>query len=331
MIITIKELVRKTILITGGAGYLATNIIRLLKDIDCNIIRLDRQEAFFTPVSGRAIVRDVLGDIRERDIWDKILIGVDIVLYLAAQTSVYVANENPHADLKINVLPMLNLLETCRQKKLCPIIIFSGTTTEVGLPLHQPVDETHSDNPITVYDIHKLMAESYLKYFIREGSVCGAILRLANVYGPGPRSSSADRGVLNMMVRRALNGDPLTIYGDGKFIRDYVYMEDVANAFIAAACHINKINGQHFIIGSGDGHTIADAVHLVAARVERKTVKRVQVTHVDPPTKLSPIETRNFVADTKRFTEATDWRASVSLEDGVDRTIDYYLLENKEM
>ena len=309
---------------TGGAGYLATNVIRLLQDIDCHIIRLDKPGVSFTPPAGVARFEDVGVDICDHAIWQQILKGIDIVFHFAAQTSVYVSDENPRADLNINVLPMLNMLETCRQKKFNPIIIFSGTATEVGLPLHLPVDETHPDNPITVYDMHKLVAENYLKHYIRSGFVSGSILRLANVYGPGPRSSSADRGVLNMMVRRALQGEELTIYGEGKFVRDYVYVEDVASAFLSAASKIDKANSQHFVIGRGDAYTISDAIHLVAERVKYKTGKLVHVTHIDPPVNLSPIENRNFIADTSRFTEATDWRAKVSLSEGIDRTIDYY-------
>ena len=155
----------------------------------------------------------------------------------------------------------------------------------------------------------------------------GAILRLANVYGPGPRSSSADRGVLNMMVRRGLSGEELTIYGDGNFMRDYIYVEDVASAFIMAASNMDQVNGQHFVIGSGDGHTIAEALRLVAASVERKTGRGVQVVHVEPPPTLSPIEKRSFVAATTRFTGATKWRAKVTLQEGIDRIIDDFVAQ----
>ena len=87
------------------------------------------------------------------------------------------------------------------------------------------------------------------------------------------------------------------------------------------------MNGQHFVIGSGQGHTIAEAINLVAERVEKKTGQRAPVIHVDPPASLSPIEARNFVADTSRFTRATGWEARVSLVEGIDRTIDFFLSE----
>ena len=201
--------------------------------------------------------------------------------------------------------------------------------TEAGIPTRLPVDETHPDTPITIYDLHKLMAESYLKYYSGQGIIQGAILRLANIYGPGPKSSSADRGVLNVMVRKALNGEPLTVYGKGDYLRDYVYVEDVARAFLMAGANIEPVNSQHFVIGSGQGCTLAEAFNLVAERVALKAGQPVPVTHVEPPTPQSPIEARNFVADTTRFWQATGWKARVSLTEGIDRTIDVFLSEGR--
>lgn len=315
----------KKIVVTGGAGYLASNIILLLKDVDCHVVRLGRNGANFAPISGVVKIQDVYADVRDGTIWGKVLADVDIIFHLASQTSVYAAQEDPNADLNINVRPMLAMLETCRKNKWHPTIVFAGTATEVGLPKGLPVNEDPKNDPITIYDIHKLMAESYLLHYAREGVVSGTTLRLANVYGPGPRSSSADRGILNMMIGRALKGKDLTIYGDGNFIRDYVYVQDVASAFLKAAKHIDQTNGKYFIIGSGVGHSIAEAIDLVAKRVERKTDWHANVVNVATPENLSPIESRNFVANTNSFMEAAGWKAEVLLMDGIDRTIDYYM------
>ncbi len=311
----------KRILVTGANGYLAANLIHLLKDINCTIVRLSRNSKLL-PINGIANIMDIIGDIHAKEIWEQALEDIDIVYHFAAQTSVYVANENPLADLQSNVLPMLNLLESCRSKGMQPIIIFSGTVTEVGIPESLPVNETHGDYPVTVYDIHKLMAENYLKYYSQQGIVQGTILRLANVYGPGPKSSSTDRGIINTMLRKALAGEPLTVYGKGDYLRDYVYVEDVISAFLRAAMHIGQLNGKHFVIGSGEGHTIAQAINLVADRVALKTGKRVSVKHIEPPFVQSAIEERNFIADTRQFTLITGWQTHYSFIEGIDQTLE---------
>ena len=323
---TLDNLAGKRILISGGAGYLGTSLVNLLKDVNCHIIRLARPGGTrLAPVNGVAQFEDVTGDVRKRATWERTLEGVDMVLHFAARTSAYAANENPLADLDGNVVPMLHLLETCRQQGWRPTVSFASTVTIVGIPTRLPVDETHPDNPITVYDLHKLMAERYLKYYSGQGTVRGVVLRLANVYGPGPKSSNAGRGVLNMMVRKALNGEPLTVYGKGDYLRDYVYVEDVVCAFLMAGANIERVNGQHFVIGSGQGHTLAEAFNLVAELVGLKTGQRVSVTHIEPPTPQSPIEARDFVADTTRLSQATGWQARVLLTEGIDRTIDAFL------
>ena len=315
---------KKTILISGGAGYLASAIIGLLQEADCTLIRLDRQEAFREPISGCAKVLDRVGDVSDPALWDDVLKGVDIVFHLAAQTSTYAANDDPVADRAFNVMPMLYLLESCRRQGVAPIVCFSSTVTIAGIPLRLPVDETHPDHPLTVYDLHKLMAEQYLRWYSEQGFVQGVILRLANVYGPGPASSRSDRGILNQMICRALAGEPLTIYGAGDLLRDYVYVEDVARAFLAAARHAAVLDSGRFVIGSGDGHTIAEAVGLIAAQAEARTGRRMIVEHIEPPLNLSPIEQRNFIGDSSRFIRATGWRAQHTLAEGINLTMEAF-------
>jgi nucleoside-diphosphate-sugar epimerase len=204
-------------------------------------------------------------------------------------------------------------------------VLLAGSVTQAGVTHAIPVNEAHDDRPATTYDRHKLMAEELVKRHVSLGRIRGASLRLANLYGPGPRSSGADRGVLNAMVRRAAAGEPLTIYGHGRFLRDYLHVGDAAAAFVAAAARIDAIDGRHFVVGSGVGCTIAEAFQLVAERAQAKTRHAVKVRHVEPRTPLSDLERRNFVADTTRFTQATGWRACRSLAEGIDETLEAFL------
>jgi UDP-glucose 4-epimerase len=314
----------KRLLITGSSGFLATNLINILKNTDCYIRRLSRHSSGPKPLNCTAHIEDSAGDISNRSVWEQALIGVDIIFHFAAQTNVHVANENPMVDLQSNVFPVLHMLETCRQKAWQPIVLYAGTATETGITSSLPVDETHPDNPVTIYDLNKLIAENYLKYYVRQGIVRGAILRLPNVYGPGPKSSNAGRGILNYMIRKALIGETLTIYGHGNYLRDYIYVEDVVRAFIEATLKIDKINGAYFFIGTGEGHTITQAANLIANRVELKTGKRADIRHIEPPSAMHPIELRNFIANPKAFIEATGWKPTYSLVEGIDQTINSY-------
>jgi len=315
---------KKNILITGGLGYLGSNLMSVLKEQDCQILCLDRIPKGYSNLRGSVKYLDY--DIRKQEIWEDIVRNkVDFIFYFAAQTSVKVANEDPVVDYDINVRPVFNMLETCRKMELSPTIIFSGTVTEAGIPEKLPVNESHPDFPITVYDLHKLIAETYLKYYARLGVVKSAVLRLSNAYGPGPKSSSADRGVMNIMIRKALNGEDITLFGKGDFIRDYIYIDDIIAAFITAGSCIEAVNGENFIIGSQSGYTLEEAFNLVADRVAIKTGKRVSVINVESPKKQSPIDLRNFIADTSVFRKRTGWKCLNGLGVGVDKTIEFFL------
>jgi len=316
----------RRILVTGGAGYLGARLLRhlapALLDAGCRVRILSRRSGAVPDLPSGIEVERFAGDLRDPGIAPALVQDVDLVFHLAAQTSVYAAEEDPSADHEINVAATLRLLDAARLTGRRPVFLLAGTVTQAGLTPRVPVDETAPDLPVTVYDLHKLMAESYLRYHVRCGHVRGASLRLSNVYGPGPASGSSDRGVLNVLVRRAVGGETLTVYGEGKALRDYVYVDDIAAAFEAAALGIERIDGEYFVIGSGRGTAIKDAVALVAARALAKTGRRAEVIHVPPPRPPSPIEARDFIAESRRFRDATGWSPRVALEEGIDRTID---------
>lgn len=315
----------KKILVTGGGGFIASALIAKLSDIDCELVRLLRQPGAPEPTSGRARVRDVVGDARSAELWSALPDGMDVVFHLAAQTSTYQANRDPRADLESNVVPMLLMLKACQDRGLKPAVIAASTVTICGLPARLPVDESFPDIPVTIYDLHKQMAENYLKYHVRSGTVTGASLRLANVYGPGPRSSRADRGILNQMVGRALRGEALTVYGSGEQLRDYIHVDDVVRAFLLAAVNAEALGGQHYVIARGEGHSIAAALRLVTDRVAARTGRYAPVVSVKPPPGLSPIEARNFVADVGRFAGMTGWQPCYSLDRGIDTIVESLL------
>src|SRR5438552_1326003 len=171
----------KRVLVTGGCGYLAFSLVRALRAVGTSIIRLCRAGGTPAPSvpSGPGRIEVVLGDVRDPKVWSRTLPGVDFVFHLAAQTSVPRASQDPQADLEVNVRAMLHLLESCRRERHSPVVLFAGTATQSGIPSAVPVNETQPDAPVTIYDFHKLLAESYLKHYSVQGVVRGATLRLA--------------------------------------------------------------------------------------------------------------------------------------------------------
>src|SRR4051812_5968426 len=144
------ELHGARILVTGASGFLASALASRLQSVQCTVVQATRPGRHPAPLAGRENSIHVTGDVSERSFWTRTLQSVDVVFHFAAQTSVYVADDNPPDDWRANVQPMLHLLETCREQNCRPAIVFAGSVTEVGLVDSLPVDETVRDRPVTV-------------------------------------------------------------------------------------------------------------------------------------------------------------------------------------
>jgi len=317
---------KKRVLVTGGNGYIAYNLIKLLKDTDLFLTRFDSRIDEWPDIQNNSKINftNIENDIKNREVLESVLPDFDIIFHLAAQTSNYIADSDPANDIGINLIPLVNILDICEKKSLSPIIIFSGTATEVGLNNRWPVNEKFKDYPVTIYDLNKLLAETYLNYFCRKGIVSGATLRLANVYGPGPVSSSKDRGIVNMMIRKAIEKLPLPLYGNGEFIRDYIYIDDVVKALCSAAENIDKINGRYFYIGSGRGHSLISLFNTIISECYERTGFKPEIKYTEFPKNLSVIEKRHFVANIDKFVDSTKWLPETNLKRGIGLTIEYF-------
>ena len=142
-------------------------------------------------------------------------------------------------------------------------------------------------------------------------------MRLSTVYGYGVQSINSSRGVLNGMMRRAIRGEPLTLYGDGSYVRDFMYIDDVCGAFRLAIASPEVCNGQHYVIATGRGYTLAEAFRCVAQQAYRLNGRVIEIQHIPEPLGLHPIERTNFIGDASLFRKLTGWRPRVDLDFGI--------------
>ncbi|OAN54657.1 hypothetical protein A6A04_12085 [Paramagnetospirillum marisnigri] len=310
----------RPVLVTGAAGFVGSALVGRLSELGARVRRQSRRP--FTP---RDDVEDVIGELQDQDFCDRLMDGIDVVMHCAAQTSVYQAEADPVADLMTNAGAPIRLLEAARKHGRKPSLVLASTATTAGLPEQLPVTFDTPPRPVTAYDTGKLAAEAYLALYVRLGHVRGGALRLANVYGPGVGSSAADRGILNKVLKRALDGAGITLFGDGDWVRDYVYITDVVEAFVMAGAAGAALDGAGYLVCSGEGHTVAEAFGLAAEVARALTGRAATMTATPPPSNLSPIEFRNFVGEWEALARATGWRPRIGLRQGLELTARAFL------
>lgn len=311
------ELTMRTAIITGARGYIGSALAEKLGREGYALRLVSRSPTSISTATAQVTREYRAADLRFTESWSELLRDADVVVHLSSRTDLRAAEADPAADDDINIRPLRALVEAARGLDTAPIIVFASAATIVGPNPQMPVDDAARDNPCSVYDRHKLVGELIL----REGTVCGAVracsLRLANVYGYGGASMNANRGILNIMMKRAVDGKPLTLYGNGAYLRDFVHIGDVVEAFMRAIAMADICDGGHYIIASGHGHTLADAYAMIADVAMEQLQRRVEIVCVPEPADLHPIEKRDFIGDPHMFHSRTGWRPRFGLRTGI--------------
>jgi UDP-glucose 4-epimerase len=309
--------------VIGSSGYIGSKIVNKLTDLGCHVISASRKDT-----NSNIVAEFITADLGSLDFWLEIVQKSDFIIHLAGNTSINAANNNPALDLDTSVVPIYRLTEACKILQKRPRIVFASTVTTYGFTDDLPVSESTIECPETFYDLHKLFVERQCVLASNLNIFDGITLKLANVYGPSIAYSSAiDRGVLNKITELALNGKNLSLYGDGKYIRDYIYIDDVVDAFILACIASNSV-GEVFNIGSGVGTTVRDAFRAVTQEVYRKTDKIIKIKDVPWPENSPNIDMRNFVASIDKANRYLGWYPKVSLQVGIAATVKSMILQN---
>jgi UDP-glucose 4-epimerase len=307
-----------TVVITGAQGYIGTALAKRLVR-DGHALRLVSRSPHLPRIEtpSGAKIDYIAADLRDPRSWSQLLDGADVVVHLSSRTDLRAAEADPEGDDTINIVPLRALTETAAKDKASATVIFASTVTIAGPYPNLPVDEITPDDPCSVYDRHKLICETILREATARGTLRACALRLSNVYGYGQVSINANRGILNIMINRAIAGEPLTIYGEGNYVRDFTHVDDVVEAFRLAIETPSICDGRHYVIAAGQGVTLAQAYALIAETALDHTGRRSEIRHIAEPADLHPIERRNFVGNSRLFSALTGWQPRFDLAAGI--------------
>ncbi|MBN1779905.1 GDP-mannose 4,6-dehydratase [bacterium] len=313
----------KRVLITGGLGFIGSSIARRVTEKGARVTILDAclEPYGWNMANIRGIedrVRFVKGDIRDAGLFGDLAGASDVVFHMAAQVGREISMEQPLLDTDVNCTGTIHLLEAARAMKKPPKIIFAGSRGQVGEPEYLPVDEKHPDHPTDIYGINKLAAEQYCLLYHHVYGIPVTSLRLNNVYGPRCQMHAGFYGILNWFMSNAMQDKPITVYAEGLQTRDYIYIDDVVDAFMAVAAS-DTANGRMYYVGSGRETVFIDMVREIC-----RAVGKGEIVHVPFPESRKKIDITRFVVSTEKLEKDTGWKAKTDLRSGIEQTARFY-------
>lgn len=332
----------KSVLITGGAGFVGSNLAHALAACGARITVVDNfhrdyggNERNLGGLLDRGGARLVRGDVTDQALMRDLAAAADVVFHVAAQCSHVDSMSNPWLDVDYNCRGTLSVLEGVRLSPKKPVVVYAGTRAIIGAPLQLPATESTLPNPVDIYGVNKLAAELYCSVYARVHGVPCVSLRLTNSFGPRHQMKSGKYGILNWFVSLALQGKPVKVFGTGEQLRDYLYIDDAIEAFCKAgefaaglgagkaSCARAQLAGPKipfavFNVGSGHGMKFVDCARKVTERT--KTALEL----VPWPADRAAIETGDFIADGRAAEEALSWKAHTSFDEGLDKTFAFY-------
>jgi UDP-glucose 4-epimerase len=313
----------RPVLITGGLGFIGSNLARQLVDLGADVLVVDSLLPdyggnLFNLAGVEDRLRVNIADVRQGTTMNYLVRGREVIFNLAGQVSHIDSMRDPHTDLEINCRSQLTILEACRQHNSTTKVVFASTRQVYGRPERLPVSESQLVRPIDINGINKAAGENYHVVYNNAFGVRACALRLTNVYGPRQLIHHNRQGFIGWFIRLALEGAEIQIYGDGSQMRDFVYVDDAADAFLRAGM-LDACNGDVFNVGGTEPIAHRD---LVALLIE--TAGRGSSRLVPWPGEKQRIDIGSFYSDSSKFTGTTGWHPTVGLAEGFRRTLDYY-------
>lgn len=313
----------KRALITGGLGFIGSNVARRLVEDGAAVTIVDNLEPKyggnrFNIVGLESKVSVNIADVRDSAAMEILLSGKDYIFNLAGQTSHVDSMTDPTTDMEINSGAQLSMLDACRRISPGVKIIFTSTRQLYGKPDYLPVDERHPIRPVDVNGINKWSGEQYHILYNNVYGIRACVLRLTNTYGPGMRVKDARQTFVGVWVRQLLEGKPIRIFGEGTQLRDLNYVDDCVDAILAAAAS-ESANGRVYNVGSEEVVSLNDLAKSMVSLGYGGTFEKVPF----PPDRAA-IDIGDIYSDFSLIRKELGWKPKFSLRQGLEATLSYY-------
>ncbi|HSB93132.1 MAG TPA: NAD-dependent epimerase/dehydratase family protein [Flavitalea sp.] len=304
----------KKILITGGGGFIGSNLVKRLVQEDCELTVLDD---FFT--GSREHIKSlpceiIEGTVTDVELVNKCVSGKDIVFHLAAR-NIIISNKNPREDLEVNVVGSFNVFEACRNHNVSRVV-YSSTSSIYGNPKILPISEDAENLFLSFYSASKFSAEVYAKAFHEVYGLPIAVVRYSNVFGYNQSPSNPYCGVIGKFLDSALANTPITIHGDGEQTRDFTFIDDAVQATIQCAVAPKAI-GETYNVGTG----VEVSVNTLAGMIRDVTGTTCEIQYID---KRDIDNIRRRVVNIEKARHELKYSPQFTLKRGLEKTVEWF-------
>jgi len=320
--INLNKIKGANILITGGLGFIGSNLAIKLANLGCKMTILDSLDKncggnIYNINDIKGSVKFEITDIAKNKQLHTFVSGKDIIFNLAGQVSHTQSLTDPYSDLNNNLSAHLALLEACRKANPQAAIIYSGSRSQYGRASNLPVKENHIMEPMDINGVNKLGAEMYhlLYSYLHGMNTCS--LRLANIYGPRHQMKSPD-GFINWFVRKAIDNSAIKIFGKGEPLRDALYVEDAVDAIISISLTKN-FRGKAYNVASGKPISVGKIAEEII-----RICGNGKIEFAEYPKDFEKVEIGDFYADINRIKKDTGWEPKTGFPEGIKQTIEFY-------
>jgi len=324
-----KAFKEKKVLVTGGLGFIGSNLSAQLVRLGAKVTIVDNMMPRLggNLFNAKEIVDRIhinFSDVRDTHSMDYLVKEQEYIFHLAGQVNHVDSIRNPIQDLDINCRGTLVLLESCRKYNRGAKVVFAGTRGEYGSSVTLPVGEDHPTNPKGIYAVTNLTAEKMILVYHDVHKIPGTCLRITNTYGPRHQMAHDEYGVLNWFIRKAIDNEVIPVFGDGRIIRDFLYVDDLVACFLqVAAC--DQAYGEVFNVGTGIPISFIDLAKKI---VEIAGTGKVAFTEFTKERK--EVEPGDYYTDISKIKCVAGWKPETNLDEGLRKTIEFYRKYKKE-
>lgn len=313
----------KKILITGGLGFIGSNLAIKLARLGARVVLADAMIEDYggnlfniKPVEKEVVINYC--DIVNENVMNHLVKDKDYIFHLAGQVCHVMSLTNPFPDIDINIKGTAVLMEACKKYNPRVKVIYTGTRGQYGPAVSLPVSEDAPTNPKGIYEISNLAAEKIIKVYNDIHGIKSVLLRLTNIYGPRAQMKHSRFGVVNWFIRQAIDNDVIKVFGDGSILRDFLYVDDCVKALVMSAVCEEAV-GEIFNVGVDEPTSFRQLAEMI---VEVAQSGRWEFAPFSHERKVQ--DPGDYYSDISKIKRIIGWQPQTKLREGLKRTIEYY-------